>query len=92
MDITKSQGNMMWIAIQQSNNLHKWDSIQYESKSVFIKFLAKLFSSCKTYVHFLNNLKFFYFPKVIIFPIYFIFFHFCDVTQWSSAINNFSHI
>jgi hypothetical protein len=41
-------------------NIHKWDWIQCEFKSVFIKFLTKIFLLCKIYVQFLKNCRFFF--------------------------------
>jgi hypothetical protein len=40
-------------------DLHKWDLIQFEFKSAFIKSLIKIKKICKIYIQFLKICKFF---------------------------------
>jgi hypothetical protein len=62
--------NMLWIKLKIYKsllfkfiyNLHRWDSIQYEFKSIFIQYLNNIFLLCKIPIQFSKNCKF-HFPQ-----------------------------
>jgi hypothetical protein len=70
-------------------NIHKWDLIQCEFKSAFIKSLIKIFLLCKIYVQFLKN-------YIYIFPqhdyVQFILKTFVMLFKFLSPISSFTHI